>query len=73
MSKPSLYEHNGKQVTVEEIRFLCYPVRPKSTVLGQLRRGMTVEQIIGTDVVKSAHEARKRGHEAQKGKEISLW
>ena len=66
MSKPSLHEYKGEMITVEEIRLRCYPIRPKSTVMGQLRRGMTVEEIIGTDTVKSAHEARKRGHEAQK-------
>jgi len=66
MSRAKLYPYDGREITLVEISHLCYPVRNLNTIRTQLGRGMTVDEIIKTDVIKSAFYGRKKGQATQR-------
>ena len=67
MSRKKIY-HSKKygDLTIDDICKKKYPVARPATIRGWMAKGMGVDEIIETDLIKRAHEGMKRGQQASK-------
>ncbi len=66
MSRAKLYKHGDKMLTVKEIALLKYPIASIITVRSLLNRGLSVQDVIEYDVIKSEQLNRRKGQIASR-------
>ena len=73
MSRKKIY-HSEKHgdLTIDDICKLKYPIARPATIRGWMAKGMSVDEIIETDLIKLAHEGMKRGQRASKAANIEF-
>lgn len=67
MSRKRIY-HSDKygDLTIDDICAKKYPIARPATIRGWMSKGMSVDEVIETDLIKLAHEGRRRGQMASK-------